>query len=143
MKKLLFFATLLLVAMQVQAADVNLAAARATAERYLHGAAAGKRFTGVRAQDLKLLYTEVNSSRVDQAVYYIFNTDQGFIIVSGDDRAKQILAFGDRPLDLKRMPDNMKFWLTTYKKQIEFLQAHPGLVVDNPNLNSSLRATSS
>ena len=142
MKKLLFFATLLLAAMQVQAADVDLAAARATAERYLHGSVAGKRFTSVRAQDLKLLYTEVNSSRADQAVYYIFNTDQGFVIVSGDDRAKQILAYGDRPLDLKRMPDNMKFWLTTYKKQIEFLQAHPGLVVDNPNLNGSLRATS-
>ena len=142
MKKLLFFATLLLAAIQVQAADVDLAAARATAERYLHGSVVGKRFTSVRAQDLKLLYTEVNSSRVDQAVYYIFNTDQGFIIVSGDDRAKQILAYGDRPLDLKRMPDNMKFWLTTYKKQIEFLQAHPGMVVDSPDLNSNLRAAS-
>ena len=37
------------------------------------------------------------------------------------------------------MPDNMKFWLGTYKKQIEFLQAHPGMVVDQPKLNKSLR----
>ena len=53
-----------------------------------------------------------------------------------------ILAHGDRPLDMKRMPDNMKFWLRTYKKQIEFLQAHPGLVVDQPKFNKNLNTPS-
>ena len=139
MRKLLFLATLLLAVMQVQAADVSLSSARASVERFMQSNVSGRHFAGVAAQDLKLLYTEVNSSRVDQAVYYIFNCGQGFVIVSGDDRAQQILAYGDRPLDLKRMPDNMKFWLSTYKRQIEYLQAHPGLVVENSNLNSKLR----
>ena len=40
------------------------------------------------------------------------------------------------------MPDNMKFWLRTYKKQIEFLQAHPGLVVDQPKFNKNLNTPS-
>lgn len=121
MKKLLFFASLLMTMMQVSAADVSLTAAQATATRFLCGRAAGKSFSGAPAAGLKLLYTEVNSTQADKAVYYIFNSDQGFVIVAGDDRAHQILAHGDRPLDLKRMPVNMKFWLGTYKKQLEYL----------------------
>lgn len=139
MKKLLLLATMLLAVMQVFAADVNLAQASATARRFLTANAKVKGFQGVSAGDLKLIHTEKNSSSATQAAYYIFNSSRGFIIVSGDDRAHQILAHGDRPLDMKRMPDNMKFWLGTYKKQIEFLQAHPGMVVDQPKLNKSLR----
>ena len=139
MKKLLLLATMLLAVMQVSAADVNLAQASATARRFLTANAKVKGFQGVSAGDLKLIHTEKNSSSATQAAYYIFNSNRGFIIVSGDDRAHQILAHGDRPLDMKRMPDNMKFWLGTYKKQIEFLQAHPGMVVDQPKLNKSLR----
>ena len=130
---------MLLAVMQVSAADVNLAQASATARRFLTANAKVKGFQGVSAGDLKLIHTEKNSSSATQAAYYIFNSSRGFIIVSGDDRAHQILAHGDRPLDMKRMPDNMKFWLGTYKKQIEFLQAHPGMVVDQPKLNKSLR----
>ena len=53
-------------------------------------------------------------------LYFIFNSDYGFVIVAGDDRAQQILAYGDRPLDMSRMPENMRFWLGTYKRQLEF-----------------------
>ena len=130
---------MLLAVMQISAANVNLAQASATARRFLTANAKVKGFQGVSAGDLKLIHTEKNSSSATQAAYYIFNSNKGFIIVAGDDRAHQILAHGDRPLDMKRMPDNMKFWLSTYKKQIEFLQAHPGMVVDQPKLNKSLR----
>ena len=140
MKKLFFLATLLMAVMQASAADVNLTAAQATALRYLQTTAKGKMFAGQPVQNLKLLHTEVNSTQVNKAVYYIFNSDQGFVIVSGDDRAHQILAHGDRPLDLKRMPDNMKYWLSTYKKQLEYLQANPGLVVELPSFKNNLRA---
>ena len=139
MKKLLLLATMLLAVMQISAADVNLAQASATARRFLTANAKVKGFQSFSAGNLKLIHTEKNSSSATQAAYYIFNSSRGFIIVSGDDRAHQILAHGDRPLDMKRMPDNMKFWLSTYKKQIEFLQAHPGMVVDQPKLNKSLR----
>ena len=141
MKKLLFFAILLMAVMQATAADVNLSAAQATAVRYLQTNVSGKRLAGPSATNVKLLYTEVNSTQADKAVYYIFNFDQGFVIVSGEDRAHLILGHGDRPLDLKRMPDNMKFWLSTYKRQIEYLQAHPGLVVDQPSLKRNLNSS--
>ena len=140
MKKLLFFAALLMAVMQAAAADVNLTEAQATAVRYLRMNVHGKLLAGQPASNVKLLHTEVNSTQANKAVYYIFNSDQGFVIVSGDDRAHFVLAHGDRPLDLKRMPDNMKFWLTTYKRQIEYLQAHPGLAVEQPALNRGLNA---
>ncbi len=131
MKKLLFIVTLLVATMQVSAANVDLPMARAMAQRFMQSKA-GNRFNSVPVNDVKLLHAEPSSARADLAVYYIFNSDRGFIIVAGDDRAQQILAYGDRPLDMKRMPDNMKFWLGTYKTQIEYLQAHPGLVVEQP-----------
>ena len=139
MKKILFVATLLLAAMQMSAANVDLAHATATAQRYINVKADAKKFQSPSINSLKLIHTEVNSSNALQAAYYIFNYDKGFIIVSGDDRAHQILAHGDRPLDMKRMPDNMKFWLSTYKRQIEFLQEHPGMQVELPTFNKDLR----
>ena len=139
MKRFLFVVAIVLTALQMSAVDVDLAHATATAKRFISVKANAKVLQNTSTSTLKLIHTEVNSSNAIQAAYYIFNYDCGFIIVSGDDRAHQILAHGDRPLDLKRMPDNMKFWLSAYKKQIEYLQAHPGMVVDSPSLNMSLR----
>ena len=135
MKRFLLWTMLLLAVMPAVAADVDVAQARAAATRFLQGGAPSGRYATAAAADVKLLYTEVNPSRSDQAVYYIFNSDQGFVIVAGDDRARQILAYGDRPLDIARMPENMKNWLGTYKRQMEFLQARPSLEVDVPILN--------
>ena len=140
MKKLLFlFTALLLAALQVQvsAADVDFAQAQASAQRFLLGNNGYQRFNGNSTTGLKLVSAEANSRRADQVVYYIFNTDRSFVIVAGDDRAQEILAYGDKPLDLKRMPDNMRFWLGTYKKQIEYLQDHPGLQVENKTARMS------
>lgn len=131
---------MLMTVIQVSAADVSLATAQAKAVNYLQNMAKDKRLAALPANGVKLLHIESNSTRAAQAVYYIFNSDRGFVIVSGDDRAQTILAHGDRPLDLKRMPDNMKFWLSTYKKQLEYLQAHPGLAVDQPKLSRNLNA---
>ena len=140
MKKLLLIVALLLGALQLSAADVSPVQARAAAERFLQSDVKGKNFGAMPASGVKLLYTEMNSTQADKAVYYIFNSELGFVIVSGDDRAHQILAHGDRPLDLKRMPENMRFWLSTYKRQIEYLQDHPGLAVELPKLKSGQRA---
>lgn len=141
MKKLLFIATLLVATMQVTAGNVNLEQAQATAARFIQSDVAGTCFMGIRPGSMKLLHAEMNSTNANQPVYYIFNTDEGFVIVAGDDRAQSILAYGDKPLDMNRMPDNMKFWLGTYKTQLEYLQSHPGLVVEQPAFKSSLKAS--
>lgn len=135
MKRLLLCAMLLLAMMPAMAADVDAVQARATATQFLQDyAPMVKRGAPVSLADVKLLHTEANPSSADKAVYYIFNSNQGFVIVAGDDRARQILAWGDRPLDFARMPENMKYWLSTYKRQMVFLQERPDLEVEAPRL---------
>ena len=135
MRKFLFYALLLLAMMPAMAADVDVTQARAAATLFLQDFAPSmRRGAPAMVADVKLVHTEVNPSRRDQAVYYIFNSDQGFVIVAGDDRARQILAWGDSPLDIATMPENMKNWLSTYKRQMVFLQERPDLEVDAPRI---------
>jgi hypothetical protein len=137
MRKFLFYALLLLAMMPAMAADVDVTQARAAATLFLQDFAPSmRRGAPAMVADVKLVHTEVNPSRSSQAVYYIFNSDQGFVIVAGDDRARQILAWGDRPLDIATMPENMKNWLDTYKRQMVFLQERPDLEVDAPRITS-------
>ena len=140
MKKFLLFAAILLATMPLVAGNVNYDQAQTTVVRFVQSSVAGTRFAGVPVSNVKLLHAEQSSVLSNQPVYYIFNTDKGFVIVSGDDRTQPILAFGDSPLNLKSMPDNMKFWLGTYKAQIEYLQSHPGLVVNKPQFGKSLKS---
>ena len=56
--------------------------------------------------------------------FYVFNADNngGFVIVSGDDRTVPILAYSRTgSIDMEKMPENMKWWLEGYARQIEAL----------------------
>ena len=78
MRKFLLLVSLLTLAvLPMLAADVDLSMAQASAQRFLLNQAVTQRFTGVPGSNLRLLHAEANSSRVSQAVYYIFNSDQG------------------------------------------------------------------
>ena len=123
MRKLLLLTALLVSTMQLFAAQVDLSQAQAAAQRFLQNRA-------VPASGIRLQHAEMSSTRLSQPVYYIFNSDNAFVIVSGDDRAQEILGYGDKALDMNNMPENMKFWLGTYKEQLEYLQAHPDLEVE-------------
>ena len=125
MKKLFTSALMLGVVLQVLAGQIDVKEAQATAERFFCSQASNQRFTSYSTPNIRLIHTEANSSCLNQPVYYVFNTDSGFIIVSAEDRSREILAYGDAPIDLAQLPDNMKFWLTMYKQEIEFLQLHP------------------
>lgn len=122
----------MIASMQMFSANVDLATAKASAQQFAAAkmAASGK-LMAPSAIDMKLVKQEMNSDKPGTAVYYIFNTADHFIIVSGDDRARTVLAYGDRPIkDLNRMPANMKYWLGIYKQELEYLQAHPEIAAD-------------
>ncbi len=132
MKKILILVTLLLSAIPMTAANVNTATARSIAERYLGNKQANGRLKApMAAGGLRLTHTEFNSQNASQAVYYIFNTGGQYVIVAGDDRAREVLAWGDGDLDINHIPCNMAVWLDVYKHQLEYLQSHPDMVVDN------------
>lgn len=143
MRRFLLCAAVLFAAIQLSASPVDLVSAKAKAQKFVQE----RKYTGIlRAPisgEMKLAHAEMNSKMLDRAVYYIFNSPNGYVIVSGDDRAEEILGYGDAPLDINVIPCNMKAWLATYKEQIEYLQAHEGLQVETPSMMApSLRIAS-
>ncbi len=56
--------------------------------------------------------------------YYIFNAEnnQGFVIVSGDDRSEEILGFSDKGfLDVDNLPDGLQTMLDTFEEDLQKL----------------------
>lgn len=131
MKKILLLATLLLAAIPVFARQVDLATAQEKAQQFLMSKTTHGRLMTATPR-VKWVHSERNTNSAELVAYYIVNTDNGFVIVSGDDRAQEVLAYGEGTVDLNTMPENMKFWLDYYRTQMEYLQAHPGLVVEKP-----------
>lgn len=130
MKKMLFLAALLLAATQAVAGNVDLAAAQTKAADFLLKKTPQGRLMASKPT-VKWTHEVKNSSNVAQTAYYIVNTDRGYAIVAGDDRARDVLVYGNQPLaDLNDLPDGVQFFLRLYKAEMEYLQAHPGLVVN-------------
>lgn len=63
------------------------------------------------------------------ATYYVFNNGEsdGFVIVSGDDRTEQVLGYSlDGHIDDGNIPENLKWVLEGYERQISHLQEDSG-----------------
>ena len=105
-------------------APVDSVAAREVAARFVLSGRGVSLHSG--ATTLRLAHAEP-SSTLAAADYYIFEMTggNGFVIVAGDDRAHQVLAYGDSPIDVDNVPDNVQWMLDQYKEQMEFLFTHP------------------
>ena len=134
MRRILLCVAMVFAAIQLSAAPVDARSAQVKAQAFVQQKAYGGRLKAPLAGQMKLAHAEMNSKMLDRAVYYIFNSSNGYVIVSGDDRAETILGYGDHPIDINTIPCNMKAWLACYKEQIEFLQAHEGLQVETPSM---------
>ena len=116
---LLFY--FLLFAAAIQAAPVSKTEAQKKALQFISGKHAAARGTSVSTPNLKL-------EAADGDNYYVFNVgqQQGFVIVSGDDRAPEILGYSDEgAFDAENIPDNMKAWLQGYADEIQSLKNMP------------------
>ena len=143
MRRILLCAAVLCAAIGLSAAPVDMRTAQSKAQAFVQQKLYGGRLCAPISGEMKLVHAEMNSKMLDRAVYYIFNSQNGYVIVSGDDRAEEILGYGDHPLDINTIPCNMKAWLATYKVQLEYLQAHEGLQVEAPSLMAPNRQISS
>ena len=107
------------------ASPVDPVVARAVATQF----AASGRVAGLRSAQgaLQLAYAAPSASDASLADYYVFQTSggQGFVIVAGDDRARQVLAYGDSPIDMDNVPCNVQWLLDQYAEQMEYLFSHP------------------
>lgn len=61
--------------------------------------------------------------------YYVFNrgTDGGYVVVANDDdAAAEVLGYADSgTFTTDNMPDNLKWWLEEYDRQMTYLANHP------------------
>ena len=74
----------------------------------------------------QLAYTRSGNS---QPLFYVFNRGEGFVIVSADDRAPEILGYSDAgPFDIDSLPDNFRYLLNSYATELESLAAAPEAV---------------
>ena len=118
------------ITMDVAAADVDALQAQEKATHFL--ANRTRNMLSASPIQLKLVHAEMSRENACLVDFYIFNADDGseFVIVAGDDRAVDVLAYGTRALDLNHMPCNMQWMLNYYKKQMDYLRLHPGMVFD-------------
>lgn len=116
--------------MNVSATGVDANAARLAAARFLQQKAPMS-FKAASTSAVKLAYTE--ASKVEGNDYYVFNFDGGgWVIIAGDDHAKEVLAYGDKgSFDLNDMPASMKGQLKMYKDQIEAVKGFKGQLAPN------------
>ncbi|MEF9924647.1 MAG: C10 family peptidase [Muribaculaceae bacterium] len=82
---------------------------------------------GSQEADMKLAFSKKDANA---NLFYVFNRgeNQGFLIISGDDRAHSILGYSETgTFDYEKIPSNMKVWLDGYAKEIKTLIANPNI----------------
>jgi hypothetical protein len=95
---------------------------------------------------LKLAYTCTDGiatrSTTEKAYYYVFNrgNNSGFVIVSGDDRAKEILGYSDTGnFNINSLPSNFASWLGFYQNEMKALMEQP----EETTVTSTIQLSSS
>ncbi len=114
--------------LQAVAGPVSVAEARRVAADFVGQRAAdgAQRLRG--ATVLTLAHAEASQAVAGANDYYVFNASMGgWVVVSGDDRATAVLAYGDEGrIDFDRLPCAAKALLDGYKLEMEWLQRQAG-----------------
>lgn len=96
-----------------------------------------------RKMPAKVTFTlayEAQSTTDEAPAFYVFskNSDEGFVIVAGDNRARQILGYSDSgTFDYPSLPPNAKSWIDGYQEEIEYLRQHTSKVLNLRNTSST------
>ncbi len=83
----------------------------------------------IRGSSCQLVYTQTNGRSAD-ALFYVFNVGEGFVIVSADDAVVPVLGYSPSGhFNPDRIPDNFRAWVQGYADAIEYAKTHE-LVAD-------------
>lgn len=124
MKKTILSIALALVTVAVNAAPRTAEQALAIAKRFVGESI---KFSGSRKPALTLAPTATaqmargTGASVETPTYYICNVEgEGFVVVSGDDRFKEILGYSTNgTYDQNNMPDGFAYWMQFLSNEME------------------------
>ena len=113
MKKVLLTLLAFMVTVAMNAEQISKQQALQKAQQFMPGKQFGEARSFARS-----------AGSSEREPFYVFNAggNQGFVIVSGDDRTTEILGYSNTgTLDMEQLPENLKWWLDSYARQIEAL----------------------
>ena len=125
MKRLSFFMGMLLfVSMGMFATPRSASEAEALAGEFLQRHPALSSPSGASrvasADALTLAHTHLQSDATTPAVYVFSRANEGFVLVSADDKSRSILGYADEGVfRTDDLPANVRFWLDMYSHEIE------------------------
>lgn len=118
MKRFLLLAAVLLAGISANAEPVDLQKAKDIAKTFF----AEK---GVSFNEAQVAFKAPRkAAKNNEANYYVFNADNnnGFVIVSGDDRAAQILGYSTTgSFNESELSENMRSWMQYYSDRIQYI----------------------
>ena len=115
-KRFLFIATLFFLSLSANSNPVDIDTAREIGIKFLNA----NTKTPLRSVQELCLIATYNTNR-GEAAFYVFNSSNGFIIVSADDRATPILGYSEEgPFDLNDVPIQMQDYLQDFSEQIQY-----------------------
>ena len=120
MKKVLLTLLAFMVTVAMNAEQISKQQALQKAQQFMPGKQFGEARSFARS-----------AGSSEREPFYVFNADgnQGFVIVSGDDRTTKILGYSNTgTLDMEQLPENLKWWLDNYARQIGTLGTSAKLV---------------
>ena len=121
MKQLFFIFSMLLLTIDVSAGDVSREQAREIASQFLKKKSIERMLSPVDAQK------PLRRSSSEADCFHVFNVGQneGFVIVSGDDRTPEILGYTDHgTYDVDNLPPNFVNWLKCRTEEISYMREH-------------------
>ncbi len=121
LRLMLLSVAMMLLGFSARAGSITREQAKAKAQSFLQ---AQHQLQGTRRLAPARTPVELTSTPTGEAALYVFNIGEqdGFVIVSGDDRTRSILGYADRgTFDADRVPAALSEMLAIYARQIEQL----------------------
>lgn len=142
LKLMLLTVALMLFGLHARAGSINEEQAKAKALSFLQNRQSPQ--SGRRLA--RAIMPELTTATAGESAVYVFNIDGkgGFVIVSGDDRAREILGYSDRgSFDAKNIPTALREMITIYARQISMLGQEETLSDSIAKVSRAMRRTSS
>lgn len=142
LKLMLLTVALMLFGLHARAGSINEEQAKAKALSFLQNRQSPQ--SGRRLA--RAILPELTTATAGESAVYVFNIDGkgGFVIVSGDDRAREILGYSDSgSFDAKNIPTALREMITIYARQISMLGQEETLSDSIAKVSRAMRRTSS